>query len=255
MTQLNIELEDRTMTNENNTYITDAEAMTDAEDITGNSREITTNQTGLNEHLDDVVLKHLAHKFRKPYRQHTVEAFKLMKEIVSNDPRPIIFDSCCGVGESTAKIAQMHPDCLVFGMDKSADRLDRNEQHKEKHQQNNGQDYYLFQVDLNDLWRLAVDAGWKLKKHYILYPNPWPKAKHLQRRWHGAAVFPSLLELGGEIELRSNWKLYLQEFQRALELANVASELTQYSAEEATTPFERKYWASGQVSWRLSATL
>lgn len=225
------------------------------DDSMGNSREITTNQTGLNEHLDEVVLKHLAHPFRKPYRQHTVEAFKAMQEIVDADPRPIIFDSCCGVGESTAKIALLHPDCLVFGMDKSADRLDRNEQHRHAHQQNDGQVYYLFQVDLNDLWRLAVEAGWKLQKHYILYPNPWPKAKHLQRRWHGAAVFPSILKLGGEIELRSNWTLYLEEFQRALALANIESKLQQYHAAEATTPFERKYWASGQESWQLIAQL
>ncbi|MGK0270235.1 MAG: tRNA G46 methylase TrmB, partial [Cocleimonas sp.] len=217
---------------------------------TGNSREITTNQTGLNEHLDEVVLKHLAHPFRKPYRQHTVEAFKQMQAIVAADPRPIIFDSCCGVGESTSKIAQLHPNCLVFGMDKSSDRLDRNEQHKVA-----GQEYYLFQVDLNDLWRLAVDAGWQLHKHYILYPNPWPKAKHLQRRWHGAAVFPSLLALGGELELRSNWPLYLQEFQRALALAQITSQLHVYAAAEAITPFERKYWASGQASWQLMATL
>jgi len=225
------------------------------DEAAGNSREITTNQTGLNEHLDEVVLKHLAHKFRKPYRQHTVTAFEQMQAIVAADPRPIIFDSCCGVGESTAKIAQMHPDCLVFGMDKSADRLDRNEQHLHAHKQQDGQDYYLFQVDLNDLWRLAVDAGWQLHKHYILYPNPWPKAKHLQRRWHGSAVFPSIIALGGELELRSNWPLYLQEFQRALALANVDSQLQAYTADEATTPFERKYWASGQQSWQLVTKL
>lgn len=225
------------------------------EDFQGNSREITTNQVGLNEHLDAVVLKHLTHPFRKPYRQHTVAAFAEMQKIVAADPRPIIFDSCCGVGESTAKIALLHADCLVFGMDKSADRLERNEQHLYEHRQNNGQGYYLFQVDLNDLWRLAVEAGWKLKKHYILYPNPWPKSKHLQRRWHGAAVFPSILQLGGEIELRSNWPVYLQEFQRALELAEITSEFREYSAEDAITPFERKYWASGQVSWQLIAHL
>lgn len=223
---------------------------TEQNELAGNSRTITTNQKGLNEKLDEVVLKHLAKPFLKPYRQHTVDAFNEMAKIVKADGRPLIFDSCCGVGESTAKIAQMHPDCLVIGMDKSAHRLSKHQHHKV-----GDLDYYLFQVDLNDLWRLAVDAGWQLKKHYILYPNPWPKAKHLQRRWHGAAVFPTILQLGGEIELRSNWQLYLQEFQRALELANIDSKLQPYSAGEAATPFERKYWASGQQSWQLLANL
>ena len=34
------------------------------------------------------------------------------------------------------------------------------------------------------------------EQHYLLYPNPWPKAKHLQRRVHGHGSFPLLLQLG-----------------------------------------------------------
>ena len=67
----------------------------------------------------------------------------------------------------------------------------------------------LMRADLNDFYRLAADAGWRLARHFILYPNPWPKSVHLKRRWHGAPVFPYMLRLGGVMELRSNWKLYL----------------------------------------------
>ena len=214
----------------------------------GNSRIITSNQEGLHEQLDEVVLKHLKHPFRKPYQTHTLDAFREIEKWVEQQGKPIIFDSCCGVGESTYHIAKAHPEAIVLGMDKSADRL-------AKHGFDVVENYRLLQVNLNDFWRLAVEANWSLSHHYLLYPNPWPKSKHLQRRWHGSAVFPSIITLGGELELRSNWDIYINEFARALTVAGQSSEVTPYKAESAITPFERKYWASGQSSLRLTSTL
>ncbi|MEL0629684.1 SAM-dependent methyltransferase [Psychromonas aquatilis] len=216
----------------------------------GDSRVITSNQQGLNEKLDEVVLKHLQHDFKKPYQTHTLEAFKEVEKWVEQQGKPIIFDSCCGVGESTYHIAKMHPEAIILGMDKSADRLSKHPLDKE-----DLGNYQLLQVNLNDFWRLAVEANWTLSHHYLLYPNPWPKAKHLQRRWHGSAVFPSIIKLGGQLDLRSNWFTYVEEFQRALALANIESDTELYTAEKAITPFERKYWASGQASLRLTSDL
>jgi hypothetical protein len=45
-------------------------------------------------------------------------------------------------------------------------------------------------ADLVDYWRLLAEAGIGLARHYILYPNPWPKIGHLARRWHAHPVFP-----------------------------------------------------------------
>ncbi|PKF61300.1 SAM-dependent methyltransferase [Psychromonas sp. psych-6C06] len=214
----------------------------------GNSRTISSNQPGLHEQLDEVVLKHLQHPFRKPYQTHTFEAFKEIEKWVEQQGKPIIFDSCCGVGESTYHLAKAHPEAIILGMDKSADRLG-------KHGFEEIDNYRLLQVNLNDFWRLAVEANWTLSHHYLLYPNPWPKSKHLQRRWHGSAVFPSIIELGGELELRSNWDIYIKEFARALTLAEQSCKVEPYKSEKAITPFERKYWASGQNSLRLTSTL
>lgn len=214
----------------------------------GNSRVISSNQEGLNEQLDEVVLKHLKHPFRKPYQTHTLEAFREIEKWVEQQGKPIIFDSCCGVGESTYHLAKAHPEAIVLGMDKSADRLS-------KHGFDAIDNYRLLQVNLNDFWRLAVEANWTLSHHYLLYPNPWPKSKHLQRRWHGSAVFPSIITLGGQLELRSNWHIYIKEFARALTLADQSCTVKPYQAEHAITPFERKYWASGQSSLQLTSLL
>jgi len=221
--------------------------MTDA-----NSRSIVSNQPGLHEKLAEIVLKHLSAEFKKPIAEHTQAAFDQVNEKVQAFAGPIILDSCCGVGESTANLAKRHPDALVIGIDKSSHRLDK---HDIEYKQTDAGQYILVQADLNDFWRLAVAANWQPSHHYLLYPNPWPKAKHLQRRWHGAAIFPYIVKLGGRLELRSNWDIYVKEFARSLELAGHKCGVELYESDTAITPFERKYWASGQQSHRLVINL
>ncbi len=217
-------------------------------EINGNSRSVTSNQEGLYTSLEKVVRKHLTTEFKQPCNQRTVDVFEALEKQIEGDTRPLIFDSCCGVGESTVKIAQQYPNSLVIGMDKSIHLLSRTPLELPDNA-------ILLQVDLNDFWRLANNAGWKISRHYLLYPNPWPKAKHFQRRWHGGAVFPDLLKLGGVLELRSNWKNYVEEFSASLAIADYVSDVEEYQSDEALTPFERKYWASGQNTWRLTVEL
>jgi len=216
-----------------------------------NSHEIITNQDGLNEHLDEIVEKHIKHVFQKPYQQHSIDGFKAVETQIAQVNKPVIFDSCCGVGDSTINLAKLYPDHFVIGMDKSGHRLNKNE----AYEQHGVDNFMLLRTDLNDFWRLALDAELKIEKHYILYPNPWPKAKHIQRRWHGSAVFPTIVALGGELEMRSNWRLYLDEFSQALSLMGKNSDVSEFTPESSITPFERKYQASGQALFKLTAKL
>jgi tRNA G46 methylase TrmB len=213
-----------------------------------NSRRIESNQAGINEKLDEIVNKHLCAEFKKPIAAHTQAAFDEVNAKVQAFNGPLILDSCCGVGESTGNLAKRHPDALVIGIDKSSHRLDK---HDVEYKQIDSGHYILVQADLNDFWRLAVAANWQPSHHYLLYPNPWPKAKHIRRRWHGAAIFPFIVKLGGLLEVRSNWDIYVKEFARALELTGNPCDVALYGSDNAITPFERKYWASGQQSHRL----
>ncbi len=217
------------------------------------SRPVTTNQHGNHDDLTQVVMRHLRSPFKKPIQEHNREAFEQAAEQVATWQGPIILDSCCGVGESTAWLAQAHPDALVIGVDKSAHRLQRHANYQTSEQ---GQRYLLVRADLQDFWRLAVEQHWQLAKHSILYPNPWPKAAHLSRRWHGSPVWPYVLGLGGELVMRSNWVTYLTEVASSLALVNCAAQLQPLLAKHAPiTPFERKYQRSGQQLWQLNANL
>jgi tRNA (guanine-N7-)-methyltransferase len=213
------------------------------------SRIIETNQTGPHDRLEASVRKHLAHAFKRPVADHTRAAFAVVEAQLQTNTRPLIFDSCCGVGDSSRLLAAKFPDHWVVGVDKSAHRLAK-ERGGEV-----AENLILVRADLNDFYRLAATASWHVVRHYILYPNPWPKAAHLGRRWHGSPVFPDILRLGGRLELRSNWKLYLEEFQIALGVAGHRGTLAAFEPKAYLTPFERKYAESGQPLYQLIADL
>ncbi len=209
----------------------------------GNSREVSSSQQGCHEQLEAVVRKHLAQASRRPPAAHTVAAFESVHAQVEASGKPLVLDSYCGTGMSTALLAQRHADCLVIGIDKSAHRLQKHEAGAQGH-------YLLVQADCGDFWRLALAAGWRADHHYLLYPNPWPKPGQFKRRIHGSADFPTLLALGGVIELRSNWQVYVEEFAQALALAGVEAQAELFTAAQPLTLFERKYAGSGHHLWR-----
>jgi tRNA G46 methylase TrmB len=221
----------------------------------GDSKVIITNQDGIHEQLAEIVGKHLNHEFKKPFQQHTLQAFNEIDQRVKAHRGELILDSCCGVGQSSRLLAQQNPEALVIGVDKSAHRIGRDTEIAQALDAKLD-NCHLVRADLNDFFRLIVEAQWPVTRHYILYPNPWPKAKHFQRRWHGSAVFPAIVAIGGQLELRSNWRLYLEEFQAALAQTGKDSILDEVEGSgQALTPFEAKYQASGQRCYRLTASL
>jgi len=231
----------------------------DSETVIGDSKAIISNQDDIHEKLDEVVNRHLTHASQKPYQKHTEEAFAQMDALVkaflvANPEGEIILDACCGVGQSTRILAKKNPQALVIGVDKSDHRINRNVEGFDANDGFIAENYHLVRADLNDFYRLVKEAKWLVAKHYILYPNPWPKSKHLQRRWHGSAVFPQMTSIGHQLILRSNWRIYLAEFQQAAKLVALQGEilvLPVVDSSVALTPFEAKFQASGQVCWEL----
>ncbi len=214
------------------------------------SRHVISNQLDVHPKLEKLVRKHLAHPFRKPFAAHNIQAFKAAEIWLQQQGRPLILDSFCGVGESTLHLARQYPDCAVIGIDKSAARLDKHHAYMSTLPEN----YLLVQADVDDFWRLARNAAWRPSRHFLLYPNPWPKSDQIKLRVHGSPVFTDLLALGGELELRSNWSLYVEEFARAVVIAGGKSLLETFHSESTITPFERKYQRAGQTLWRCLAT-
>ncbi|MGQ4878028.1 tRNA (guanine(46)-N(7))-methyltransferase TrmB [Billgrantia sp. LNSP4103-1] len=218
------------------------------------SRTIATNQDGPHRDVVHRVERALRFPLRKPIAEHTRLAFEQACAWIDKhgglEAQPLVLDAGCGVGLSTRHLAARFDDHLIIGVDRSADRLAR------AHGELAG-NALLVRADLVDFWRLALAAGWQPARHYLLYPNPYPKSAHLKQRWHGHPVLPVILALGGRLELRSNWRLYVEEFAQALErVTGVRSPVEAFEPDgQFLTPFERKYHASGQSLWRLQADL
>lgn len=217
-----------------------------------NSRIPTSAQQGVHEALDAKLRRHLDEPFRKPFAPYNVEAFE--HSLAGWDQRaPLILDAGCGVGHSTIELARRYPDHWVIGVDQSEDRLNRRKPYPQALMPAN---LVFVRADLVDYWRLLAQARLRLERHYVLYPNPWPKIGHLGRRWHAHPVFPFIVQLGGALECRTNWHVYADEFAYALGVVSGRRVVSEpYVAETPLTPFERKYRDSGQMLYRIAVDL
>ncbi len=218
------------------------------------SAPVQSSQLQVHPKLLRVVQRHQQMPWRLKPHQPTLLAFRQLQDLLaSGAERPLILDSGCGTGQSTLSIASTHPESVVIGIDQSAKRLQRTGARSFPHQQGNA---IWIRAELASFWWLAHQAGWKLTRHYLLYPNPWPKPSQLSRRWHGHAVFPTLLALGGVLELRCNWELYAREFALAVAaVKRVAVAVDSVQGNSVSSPFEEKYRNSGLPLFRVKTDL
>lgn len=235
------------------------------------ARSISTNQIDVHPDLLKTLAKHKSAEFKRPVAQHTTIAFGAMLDWLSTWGGDVIIDAGCGVGQSTLKIAAMYPHAKVVGIDKSIARLDKHKSYVNTARQTGAigvepepiysdANYLLLQADLNDFWRLLADyiecsdPAWQVVRQFILYPNPYPKKNQLSKRWHGCALFPIIIGVCANIELRSNWQIYLQECAVAAKFYGLDTMLSTIDSDEnylAYTPFERKYLDANQTCFKL----
>jgi tRNA G46 methylase TrmB len=222
--------------------------------VRANSLLIESSQSGPHRRLLEVVERHRRHAWQQPIAAHSRAAFAQLRAwLHARAALPLVLDSGCGTGASTIGLAAAYPDCSIVGIDQSLARLSRHGQFSGD-MAVIGANAALLRAPLQDLWRLMLADGIRLRQHFLWYPNPWPKPEHLGRRWHAHPVFPDLLALGGEIELRSNWRIYVDEFALALGVHGRSCAMDRIAdTTEQQTAFERKYRDSGHAIWRLVA--
>lgn len=208
-----------------------------------NSRPVYSSEQEPHAELELIVRKHLQSSYQQPLLAVSETIFANIQRIIEQDRKPLILDSGCGTGYSSQYLASQFADHWVIGIDKSIHRLRQWLQDDTVIQQGN---LIMVHADVVDIWRLAVQQRWKLARHYLLYPNPWPKKKHVKRRWYAHPVLPDLLALGGRLECRSNWPHYISEFSRALSFSGChQTETCDVANDDNISLFEKKYRASG----------
>lgn len=222
----------------------------------GNSKEVESSQSEIHPDLEKFVLRALETEFRRPIAEHTLRAFEEAEKFVARFSTPVILDSGCGTGLSTVALAKKFPENPVLGIDKSAVRLEK----ADTRARNAGtfpQNALHVRAELIDFWKLVKEAKWNVRFHAIFYPNPWPKPAELRYRFHGHPIFPTLVEISPKLELRTNWKIYADEFRFALELVDRQLNLHGRIGEENFVPaepitaFEKKFLESGHTLWKV----
>ncbi|MFK7958847.1 MAG: hypothetical protein AB8B96_22345 [Lysobacterales bacterium] len=213
----------------------------------GNSRRISSNADGPDPRLQELIERYRSSQYQKPLAGHTVEAVDWLSDQIDLNTTDIVLDTGCGTGQSTEHLAnsQANQHTVFLGVDQSAARLNS---HKWQAPGFRKGQVILLRAELSDFWRLLQERKVKVRKHYFLYPNPWPKPSQLQRRWHAHPAFASALALGGIIELRTNWAAYAEEFAAALRLYGLGpANAEKIQPQCPVSPFEKKYLASGHL--------
>jgi len=215
----------------------------------GNSKFVMSNQDGPHPDLTDYLKRYHLTNYQRPVADFSLSLWKEIKEFIGMDK--VIFDLGCGIGESSYFLSKKYPEHKIIGIDKSISRLQRKNSFKNQENRN----IFLCRGELLDLIPLIYKEQDKLKleKVYLLYPNPWPKKIHVKRRFHANPIAPFLFHLNADITYRSNWKTYLEEVEIAAKVvANKESELKLIENPEFITPFEKKYFESGQEIFEIT---
>ena len=214
------------------------------------SRLPTSAQVEIHPKLEQCVKAHLSSPWQQPIHAHTQVAFEKVHEQLSQTPKPIVLDSGCGTGWASVELAKCYPDHWVVGVDRSIDRLSR--------APTLPANVCLVRAELGDFWRLIRQASWPVAIHYVLYPNPYPKARHLKRRWHGHPVWPDLLTVGERLVMRTNAQVYALEWAQALNLCQQKNvDHRELNGDEVRrhplSAFEKKYAASGHALFEVTS--
>ena len=144
---------------------------------------LRTDQVAPHADLAKVVQHHQQNPWRKPCPQHTQVAFEQFLARYQSQPRPLILDSFCGTGMSTALLAEKHPDKWVVGIDQSAHRL-------AKHPHSLAENCLLLRAEAEPFWQCLTEAGIPYTPTGSSTPTLGPRPRNLNAGFMGMAPFP-----------------------------------------------------------------
>jgi len=156
---------------------------------------------------------------------------------------PKILEIGFGMGETTAAIAQAHPEADYLGV--------------EVHSPGVGSllkriaalglaNLRIIQHDAAEVLEHMITPG-SLDGVYIFFPDPWPKKRHHKRRLMQpafTALLASRLKPGGYLHVATDWEHYAQQMLDVLSaepaLENTAGRFAERPATRPLTKFERR---------------
>ena len=167
---------------------------------------------------------------------------------------PKILEIGFGMGESTATIAQSHPENDYLAIEVHTPGVGSLLHQIETLELTN---LRIIQHDAIEVLQHMLDTGC-LDGVHIFFPDPWPKAKHHKRRLIQPAFITNLckhLKQGGTLHTATDWEDYaeqmLQVMRNEQQLVNTATNYSFRPDYRPLTKFEQRGLKLGHSVWDL----
>lgn len=188
-------------------------------------------------------------KYGIPFKQELLDL-----DQVFGRKAPKILEIGFGMGESTAIIAQAHPENDYLGIEVHTPGVGSLLNEIEAQEITN---LHVIQYDAVEvLQHMLPDAC--LDGVHIFFPDPWPKAKHHKRRLIQPVLISKLcqhLKNGGYIHVATDWQEYAEQILNVLnqepQLANTATDYATRPDYRPITKFEQRGLKLGHGVWDL----
>ena len=92
--------------------------------------------------------------------------------------RPLTLEIGCGHGHYLTAYAQAHPERLCLGIDIVTRRIQKACQKRDKR---NLRNLHFLKAEVREFF-MAWPDDLKLERIFILFPDPWPKKRHIKNR-------------------------------------------------------------------------
>lgn len=129
-------------------------------------------------------------------------------------PRAIVWEIGCGHGHFLVRYAQENPDKFCVGVDIILDRLLRSGRKLDRARLDN---CHFIRAEAREFFH-ALPAGVTFEGVWVLFPDPWPKARHHKHRLLQADFFNAIASRAGE-GARFFFRTDHEEYFRSVEAA------------------------------------
>ncbi len=125
-------------------------------------------------------------------------------------PRPIVWEIGCGHGHFLVGYAQAHPGKVCLGIDLISDRLARA---AKKRDRAGLAGCHFLRAEARECLQ-AFPPGVTFEEVWVLFPDPWPKARHHKNRLLKADFLDAVagrVAAGGRLYFRTDHEEYFRE--------------------------------------------
>lgn len=109
-------------------------------------------------------------------------------------PRAIVWEVGCGHGHFLVRYAQENPGKFCVGVDIILDRLVRSGKKRDRAQLAN---CHFIRAEAREFFN-ALPTGATFEEVWVLFPDPWPKARHNKNRLLKADFFNAIASRAGQ---------------------------------------------------------